>query len=430
MSPRDAWALPVQGESPAWNGTDALGYEAAVSVALQGDPALRVALAKIVQRRAQYVQEGLPPNPTVTFGLGVAVDGLAGAPMFLQGIQMLSWLWKNPWRVEAAEADLRAAIYQAAERCVTLLIQTRLQLAAVLAAQMTLVLDDLYVGITQQTVDLVAALEQAGELAELDLDRAQVDHEKAIAAAVGSRYALRIAKLELLGTMGRPDASTAWVAKGDLPPEWQIPEDEDLLLELAALGRLDIAASLENVRMIEGQLGLARTRRIPEVGFTIQYRENFMDRQAVLPGAAVTLPVLDNGEPSIAIQQANLEQARMVLLASAENAQREVRTSLHQWLDARARSQIIQAGQLDAAIRAQQRSEAAYAEGEVDLNTLLMTQRQRIEVERALISMKFTTMEAMCRLRQAVGGSFDLRDNTVPSIDIHPRTDTKEETAS
>ena len=421
LSPQEAWSLPVEGGSPVWNGSEPLTYDAAVGVALQGDPSLRSALAVIVERRAQYVQEGLPPNPTVAFGIGFAVDGMAGAPMMVQGIQMLSWLWKNPWRVEAAEADLRAAIYDAAERCVIVLAKTRIQLAAVLAAQELLLLDEQYVDITQKTIDLVQAMQLAGELAELDLDRAQVDHQQAIASLVASEYALQEAKLELLGTMGRPDATTEWIALGELPPKWDIPAEEEELLELAALGRLDVASALESVRKIEGELGLAGTRRFPEVGFNMSYRKNFSGRESLVPGASVTLPILDNGEPAIAIQKARLEQARMNLLAASEIAQREVRMTYNQLLDARKRVEIIRFGQLNAAIRAQERSDSAYAEGEVSLNTLLLTQRQRIEVERDLIRMEFQTMQAMCMLRQAVGGSFDMSQDMVPEIEIQAR---------
>ena len=90
---------------------------------------------------------------------------------------------------------------------------------------------------------------------------------------------------------------------------------------------------------------------------------------------------------------------------------------------------LIREGQLDAAIRANQRSDSAYAEGEVDLNTLLLTQRQRIQVARTLVVMEFATMEAMCRLREAVGGSFDLDENRVRTFEIEPQP-REEETSS
>ena len=421
MDPTDAWALPVEGESPAWNGTEPLTYDAAVAVTLQGDPSLRSALAIIVERRANYVQQGLPPNPTVAFGIGVAIDGLGGAPLMVQGLQMLSWLWKNPWRVEAAEAELRAAVYMAAKRCIYALARTRLQLAAVLAAQKTLTLDQQYVDITQRTVDLVRAMQEVGELAQLDLDRTRVDHEEAVSSLVSSQHALMNAKLELLGTMGRPTASTDWIAIGELPPTWNIPEDENELLELAAIGRLDVAASFEAVRHVEADLGLAKTRRFPEVTATVMYQQSFAGREAIKPGAFVTIPILDNGDPAIAMQRAKLEQAQMDLLAASEAAQREVRTSYNMLLDARERTRVIRYGQLNAAVNAQQRSDAAYAEGEVDLNTLLLTQRKRIEVERQLVLQEFAIMQAMCNLREAVGGSFDKISDFVPDFEIEAR---------
>ena len=422
LEPAMLWDLPVEAESPAWNGNEPLGYGNAVAVALQGDPTLRAALSTIVERRAMFVQEGLPPNPSVAFGIGFAIDGLSGAPMLVRGMQALSWLWKNPYRVEAAEADLRGAVYLAAARCVELSTRTRTGLASILAHQKTLALDEQYVEITEKTVDLVRRMQQAGELAQLDLDRALVDHEEAIASMVATRFELRQAKLELLSTMGRPAASTNWQAVGSLSPAWQIPDSELELLDLAATGRLDVAASLEKVNKIEGELGLARTRRFPEVGFSLNYQENFENtREVLVPGMELTLPILDNGEPAIAIQNARLDKARMELLAAAEQAQHEVRASYNMFNKAQARVIIIRDGQLDAAVLAQERSESAYAEGEADLNTLLMTQRKRIAVQRRLVEQEFEATAAMCRLRQAVGGSFNPADNAVPEFEIDAR---------
>lgn len=422
LTPAEAWSLPVQGESPAWNGTAPLTYDNAVAVTLQGDPALRGALAVIVERRAWYVQRGLPPNPTVAFGIGTAVDGLAGAPMMVQGMQMLSWIWKNPHRVDAAEAELRAAVYDAADRCVVIMAKARTQLASVIAAQQMLALNMQYVGITQQTVDLVQSLQEAGELAHLDLDRAIVDHQEAVAVMVASEHALLDARLNLLGTMGRPEADTAWVAEGDLPPAWDIPTDEASLLTLAGAGRLDVAARFEVVRQLEAELGLAETLRFPDVGVALTYRDNASGRKSIAPGANLTIPILDNGDPAIAIQMAKLKQAQMELLSAIEGAQQDVRISLNRYHDARSQVEIIRDRQLGAAIAAQRRSDAAYAEGEVDLNTLLMTQRQRIAVERSLVQQDYRIMQAMCELRRAVGGSFDPKIDAVPDIDIEARS--------
>lgn len=423
IEPAEAWSLPVEGESPAWNGTDPLGYDDAVAVTLQGNPVIRRSLAVIVERRARYVQQGLPPNPTVGFGIGIAIDGLAGAPMMVQGLQMLSWLWKNPHRVAAAEAELRAAVYDTAFECVNVMMRTRVQLAAVLAAQELLEYDQQYVEITRRTMQLVQAQVQVGELPELELDRARLEHQKAIEALIASDYAVETSKLELMATMGRPTGSTDWLAIGDLPPSWTIPSDEQSLLDLATDGRLDVASARETILAIQAELGLAETKRFPEIGIGVEYNRNTSDRKAIVPSMSITVPILDNGDPAVAIQSARIDAAMMTLLETLESAQSEVLTGLNRYRDARDRTSIVRKEQLSNAVAAQERSDAAYREGVVDLNTLLMTQRRRIAVERNLVMLELSTMKAMCELRQAVGGSFDPELDAVEPIEIEARSD-------
>lgn len=419
--PATIWALPVEGESPAWNGTADLTYDNAVAVALQSNPSLRRTLAVIRQRRADFAQAGLPPNPTVGFGVGAAIDGMSGAPAMVQGMQMLSWLWKNPHRVDAAEAELKAAVFSAAETCVDLMARTRTQVAAVLASQQLLAFDQEHAAIASHTLTLVHQQVEAGELAELDLDRATVDAEQARAALINSAHVLLQAKLQLLATLGRPTASVGWTAVGDLPPTWQIPTTEADLLELASIGRLDVAAAGQRVLRVAADLGLADTRRYPEVTAMLSWQRNFGDRKAVVPGAEITLPLWDNGDPAIARQHAALDAARLDLLATQELAQHQVRTDLSRLRNARSQVKNIHDRQLLAATHAQERSDAAYAAGEATLNTVLLTQRQRIAVERALVKQSFEVMRAMCALRKAVGGSFDAELDRIPEFTIESK---------
>ena len=431
IEPAEAWALPVEGENSAWNGKVPLTYDNAVAVALQGDPGIRRSLAVIVERRAAYAQKGLPPNPTFAFGIGIAVDGLSGTPLMVQGFEMLSWLWKNPHRVVAAEAELRTAVYDAAFRCVDVTTRTRTQLAAVLAAQQVLTFDEQYIVITQQNVELVRAQVVAGELPRLALDRAVLDQEKANEVVVTSKYALEESKLELLATMGRPTSSTDWLAVGDLPPAWDIPDTEQDLLTLAATGRLDVASARETVLKIQANLGLAETEYFPELSIGLKFNRNFSDRMAITPGMNITAPIFNNGDSAVAIQAAYLDEALMNLLSTIETAQRDVLTNLNRYRATQNRTRIIRQGQLQAAVDVEERTNAAYREGIVDLNTLLMTRRQRITVERNLVIQELMTMNALCDLRRSVGGSFDSELDAVEAIEIKARSSaTDQENAS
>ena len=178
-----------------------------------------------------------------------------------------------------------------------------------------------------------------------------------------------------------------------------------------------MAAALENVRKIEAEPGRPDTSRTGS-GIHVGLRENMSGREYLMPGGSITLPILDNGEPAIAIQKARLNKPHGTS-GSQRNGPARSQTTSTRLMDARRQASSV--GQLDAAIRAQERSDSAYAEGEVDLNTLLLTQRQRIEVERALVKMQFETMQAMCMLRQAVGGSFEMEEDLIPIIEIQAR---------
>jgi outer membrane protein TolC len=309
---------------------------------------------------------------------------------------------------------------------------TRTQVAAVIAGQQLVAFDQQYAGITEHTVQLVRQHVEAGESAPLELDRAQIDHQRARAALVAAEHDLLQAKLALLQTMGRPDASTAWSAVGNLPPKWHIPNDELSLLELASTGRLDVAAAGQRVLRAAADLGLADTGRYPEVAAMVTWQQNFGDREAIVPGAQITLPILDNGDPAIAMNTAKLEAARLDLLGAQEAAIAEVRTDLSRLRNARMQVSILRNDQLVAAVRAFERSEAAWEAGEVNLNTLLDTQRRRIQVEHELVQQSFTVMQAMCSLRKAVGGSFDADLDRIPEFDVQrdPSTPAFKESSS
>ena len=61
---------------------------------------------------------------------------------------------------------------------------------------------------------------------------------------------------------------------------------------------------------------------------------------------------------------------------------------------------------LPAACNALDRSQAAYAEGVIDLTVLLLAQEQHIAAQHTLVTQKLAESEALIALRSAVGGTF------------------------
>ena len=402
-----AWQQPVDMPSTAWNGRDPLHADVALAVAIQNNPPLRIALVTIAERRADFVQAGLLPNPTISLGIGVAIDGLAGAPALVQGLQALTWLWTRPDRIAAADADLQAAVLAAAEKTVTLAAQVGVAHAAVLASERVRSLDGEYVEVTESTLRIIHARRAAGEAAWLDVDRAEVDVQSATTALIAATRQTEQAKLALLETMGWPGHTLGWSAAEPTAAVTPSTGSDLALLELAASQHLELAAQAALIQRHVATRSLAGTKRLPEVRFTFGWQRSFADRRAVMPGAQITIPILDDGSPAIAKAQAQLEQARLAWIAAANSIEYDVRDTASRWRQTAAQSLITERNLLPAASAALRRSQSAYAEGVIDLTVLLLAQEQHIAAQRTLVHQRLAEAQALIQLRRAVGGTFE-----------------------
>ncbi len=405
-STASTWAQPLDVRSTAWNGIDPLTAEAALLVALQNDPAVRISLAHIAERRADFVQSELLPNPTIGFGIGIATDGLAGAPAVLRGLQTLTWLWTRPDRIAIAEAALRESVLSAGSATIDLAERVARDHVRVLAAQDLLAFDKQNLAITEQSLHIIRRRLAVGESAALDVDRAAVDVHMAKNAVTAAARSLEQAQLALLGSIGWPGHDTYWSAAEPVGVEQPAFDDDIVLCELAASQRLDLAAARVTVEQELAGLSLAGAKRLPEVSFTFGWQRNASDRKSVIPGATLTIPIFDNGDPAIAKASARINTARLEWINLANRIEYEVRDAGSRWREAVSLSAVTESELLPAACNALDRSQAAYAEGVIDLTVLLLAQEQHIAAQHTLVTQKLAESEALIALRSAVGGTF------------------------
>ncbi len=402
-----AWQQPVDMPSAAWNGRDPLHADASLAVAIQNSPTLRIALSKIAERRADFVQAGLPPNPSIGLGIGIAVDGLAGAPALVQGLQAITWLWTRPDRMAAADADLQFAVLAAAEQTVALAAKVGTAHASLLAAQQMQSLDSEHLEVASTTLQLISSRHAAGEAAFLDVDRAEVDVQTATNAIIASTRRTEQAKLALLEVMGWPGHMLDWSAAEPTAAVTPPTDSDQSLLELAAAQHLELSAQEAIIRRQVANRSLADTKRLPEVQFTFGWRRNAADRQSVMPGAQITIPILDDGSPARAKANAQIEQARLSWIETANRIEYEIRNTASKWREAAAQSRTTSDHLLPAAAAALRRSQSAYSEGVVDLTVLLLAQEHHIAAERTLVAQRLKEATALIELRHAVGGTFE-----------------------
>lgn len=408
---------------PAWNFVDPLDVETAVRVAFQRDAKIRTTLAELDLARAELAQADLPPNPAVDLAIGVAIDGMSGAPAIAGVTQQLTWIWTRDARVDAHDAARRAAILEAAGSMIALDAEVRRLHTAVVAGDALYELDAAHAEATRRTVETVASIVEVGEASRVDLDRALVDAAESAAAATAARSDARRARLELLTAMGCPDQDPAFEAIGTLDRNQPIP-DESRIVELARSVRLDVAAARMGVVEAEAGHRLAGAARWPEVGVGAAWNRNFVDRQAVLPGARVTIPILDDGSTQVAAARARLDAARLRLLDVRRDAIGTARSTREAFVRSNRRCADYAETVLEPAMEAERLAESAYREGVIDLTVLLLAQQRRVEVERRLVEYRLASQVERITLEEAVGGSFDLDPipPAVPGIDEASKT--------
>ncbi|MCH2173581.1 TolC family protein [Myxococcota bacterium] len=405
----DLWSKPWREQTGTWNGTSALGVDVAVQQALSNDPALRRNLAEVAAARANLSQASLPPNPVVQMAFGAAIDGMAGAPLFVQMIQQLTWLWTLSDRMDEGDALLEAAIFEAAHRVVTTAARVRIAFSRTMCMERLIELNAAYVKTSALTQQKIERLERQGGVSSVDLERARMDASRARADHANAIRMYRSQQLELLRLMGRPELGTDWSMSGNLAATLGFPPPDEGEVELRAKTvRLDLAAAGKASTAAEARSRLAGWARFPEVTLSTGYKQNFGGREAWMMGGAVSIPVLDDGSAKIARADAQQNWANLSMDVLRQEAVTEARTALNEWLRGREQLRMYREDLVPPAKKVVQSLLARKETGEAFVNDLLMSQRRMISLERMMVKQMLTGAIAWIKLETAVGGSLQL----------------------
>ncbi|MBC02627.1 MAG: hypothetical protein CMJ34_04900 [Phycisphaerae bacterium] len=384
-----------------------LDPDTAVSIAMSRDAMVRRSLVAIDKARAGLAQADRAPNPMIELMIGFPIDGLSGAPAMGMAVQQLTWLWTRPHRLAAADADRQAAILSAGDAVISLDATVRRRHANAVNAERRAELDHEYAVSTAGFLEILEALLDVGEASRIDVDRMLVESNHARVSAEASMSTARLARLELLSAMGIPDADPDFEVIGAAADEEPLPSEE-LVVDLAATGRLDVAASGFRVLAMEARHGLSETRRLPEVKAALGWNRSYMGRESLLPGGMVTVPVFDDGTPAIAGAEADLRNAALTFLEVRRKAITEARNARERLVRANARRRGYDLTILEPAARAERLARTAYEEGVIDLTVVLMAQRRRIEADRHSLTYHLEEVTANIDLLESVGGSLEV----------------------
>ena len=381
-----------------WQVGEPLTSDAAIAYAIAQDALLQRDLAIIVQRRAEISQAELPANPTFSGAFGIAVDGLTGAPIILQGVQSLSWLWTRPDKIASAEQTLQQAILTAANRTVGVVATVRIAHHEVSTLFELVRLAELDKELASKMYEITLDHASVGEASKLDVDQAKISTLETEHSLLEAQEQFDIAMLELLHVMGCPEVQQIPYIVPPIEPD-PIQHSEEVLFAFAIEHRLDLATQRAMIEQRSSELGLANP---PLVTGSVMFNESFGDREGILPGGGITIALDGNAKEAVA--DSKLKQSELQYLDAMRTAVKEVRSLFEAYSTSIEKfevdSQLLQVAQSSL-----DRAENANSQGELHPLSLLPMKRKVIEAKQHVLKDTLLISTQAIKLEQSVGGS-------------------------
>jgi cobalt-zinc-cadmium efflux system outer membrane protein len=356
-----------------------LTVDAAVEVALLGNPSLQATYEELGIAQADLVQAGLLSNPVLSGAL-LLPGGPELPKLELSIAQELLELFTLPLRKKLAAQEVERAQLRVAHEVLSLAAEVREAYFTLLASQSALALQRTLVETSGSSAELARRQQRAGNISELDLVSQEAQYQQArldVARAEVEVFSQRERMNRLLGAWGR---RTAWTLPASLP---ELPKDDPSLEQLEATAisqRLDLAAARKATQLMEQSLQLARNTRLlgsVEVG-AMGEREPDGER-LIGPELTLELPLFDQQQASIARLEAQLREARKRQDALAVDIRSEARATRQRLLTARRVAEHYRAVLLPL-------RERIVAESQLFYNAMLLGVYQLVQVRQEQVN--------------------------------------------
>lgn len=305
-------ALPAPFPTPDERTPATLSLESLEAMALANNPAMREASARIQSARGQFIQAGLPPNPTAGYvGSEIGNDGHAGQQGAFLGQEVVT---AGKLRLGRAVAlrDIQVAERELAAAQLRVLTDVRMNYYEVLVAQRRLELTESLAQTGRRSVEATQSLLERNEVSQTELLQAKVESDTTQILVNNARLAQLGAWQRLSAVAGQPDLPVHRL-EGDptrLPPPIK---QEQAIAQLFAESP-ELAAAYARVERARWAFARARAQAVPNLD--LMGMAQFDNASGyTIAGAQIGMPI-----PFINRNQGGVQQARAEVLAAEQAA--------------------------------------------------------------------------------------------------------------
>jgi cobalt-zinc-cadmium efflux system outer membrane protein len=383
-----------------------LTMEEAVTIALCNNALFLETLAELGVARAEVVQAGVVPNPTLTL-------------LFPSGSKQLEFtaklatevLWLRPRRLKAAKLDYTRTAEALVQNGLNLIRDVKLAFVDAVAAEQRLRLAEEAAVLSAKIEKLARARVAAGDVSELEAGPAGIDTLQAQEIAGRSQHEVTIARERLRHLLGLGlDRRSFRIVDHGGPP--RVPPAVAPLVKQALASRPDLrAAEIAVERAAAGQ-GLARaeifqlTAALDANRTTVPTNGGTGDRQRIEAGAGldVTIPILNQNQGGRARAGAQLAKAARQYATLRDRIILEVREAHVRCLLAQESYGTWHARILPPLVQSVAQAEQAYEVGNVNLLLALENTRRLSDARAREAAAAADLRRATAELERAIGG--------------------------
>jgi cobalt-zinc-cadmium efflux system outer membrane protein len=303
--------------------------DAAVQIALLGNPHLRATFEELSIAQADLVQAGLLKNPVFSVGI-TAWEAEHLSPNLFAGVEQdFMDIVTMPMRKRVAATELEGTKLAVGDEVLELAAEARSAFYTAQAADQIVALRRLVEDAAQASAELAKRQHDAGNMSDLALaqelglaSQTRVDRARGESAAA-------VAREHLTKIMGVWGTRTAWKMAPRLPdlPAAEVPLEH--LESIAIEKRLDIGAARREVQSLGYAVSLAKTTRwTGMVNVNVEAgRLRGSKRISFGPSVSLEIPLFDQRQAAIARLEAFQRQAADNLQALAIEVRSDVRAS-------------------------------------------------------------------------------------------------------
>ncbi len=302
---------PAQSESrtPADSDNDPYALSEFESLALQNNPTLAEAAARVDAAQGRWVQAGLPPNPVIGYsGQQVFSGGLAEQHGLFVGRQYIRG-GKLALNRDVAAHEIQRAEYEFVAQQQRVLTDVRIAFYEALVAQQRVGVAQELVRLADEAARAVQTLFDNGEVGRTDPLRVRVEADQArITLQTVQQRQLSVWR-RLAALIGTPDMELRSV-QGDLEAAIEDLEWEDTLRQIVAVSP-EIAAAAKERDRARASIDRAYAEVVPDVEVqAVVQSDNGTGSANGMIQVTLPLPILNRNEGGIQQAEADLLAAQ------------------------------------------------------------------------------------------------------------------------